>query len=166
MIRACKEGDFEQIWRIINDGARAYQGVIPDDCWHEPYMSRDELRHEINNGVSFQGYEGDGALDGVMGIQNVDDVVLIRHAYVRTDRQGLGIGQKLLRALTREVKRPVLIGTWADASWAIGFYKRNGFRLLSSEEKDRLLRRYWKIPERQAQVSVVLADSNWSDDRA
>ena len=161
MIRACGEQDFEAVWSIINDGAEAYRGVIPADCWSEPYMSREELRHQMADGVRFRGYEEDGALAGVMGLQAVQDVTLIRHAYVRTGKQKLGIGGRLLSHLREMTRGPVLIGTWADAVWAIRFYERHGFSVVGAEEKDRLLRRYWKVPARQAEVSVVLAEEGW-----
>jgi GNAT superfamily N-acetyltransferase len=161
MIRRCSQADFEVIHEIVNDGAQAYKGVIPDDCWTEPYMSKDELQHEIDDGVSFWGYEDRGNLQAVMGIQPVQDVTLIRHAYVRSSGQRQGIGARLLTHLRTLTDGPVLIGTWADAAWAIQFYEKHGFRLLSPELKDRILKRYWKIPERQAETSVVLADTNW-----
>ncbi len=145
---------------IIDDAARAYQGVIPADCWREPYMSREELRREIEAGVVFWGYD-EGELVGVIGIQDVRDVTLFRHAYVRTRMRNRGIGGKLLSFLHGQTKRPVLIGTWAAAEWAIRFYESHGFRLVTMEEKDRLLRKYWSIPERQAETSVVLADEKW-----
>jgi GNAT superfamily N-acetyltransferase len=158
MIRPCTDGDFDTIWSIVNDGAAAYAGVIPPDRWRTPYMSRDELRREIADGVTFSGYEDEGALIGVMGIQDVADVTLIRHAYVRTGFQHRGIGGLLLGHLRTLTQRPVLIGTWAAATWAIRFYERHGFRVVSQEEKERLLRRYWKIPERQVETSVVLVE--------
>ena len=161
MIRRCDERDFDVIWAIINDGARAYDGFIPADCWAEPYMSREKLRHEMDEGVAFWGYEEGGTLAGVMGIQPIRDVTLIRHAYVRTGRQKRGIGAQLLAHLREMAKGAVLIGTWADAVWAIRFYERHGFQLVGSEEKDRLLRKYWSIRERQAETSVVLADATW-----
>jgi GNAT superfamily N-acetyltransferase len=161
MIRRCDERDFEVIWAIINDGAQAYKGTIPADCWTEPYMSKEELRHEMQDGVVFWGYEEGGKLIGVMGIQPVKDVTLIRHAYVRAGSQKRGIGAQLLTHLREMAKGPVLIGTWADAVWAIRFYERHGFRLLSPEEKNRLLTKYWSIPERQAEASVVLVDATW-----
>lgn len=160
MIRLCHLHDFEVIWQIINDGAQAYRGVIPPNCWKEPYMSREELHHEIGEGVEFWGFEEHGALSGVMGIQPVKDVTLIRHAYVRTDRQKAGIGAQLLAHLRSLTRGPVLIGTWADASWAIRFYQKHGFRLVEPAEKDRLLKTYWTIPDSQAAVSVVLADGH------
>jgi GNAT superfamily N-acetyltransferase len=157
MIRRLHEGDFEEIYAIVNDAASAYRGVIPADRWTDPYMPRDELREEIAAGVVFWGYEEDGALAGVMGVQPVQDVTLIRHAYVRTVSQRRGIGVALLAALLAQTDRPVLIGTWSDADWAIRFYEKHGFRLVPPEEKDRLLRRYWTIDERQIETSVVLA---------
>ena len=162
MIRPSDDNDFATIYSIINDAAQAYQGVIPPDRWHEPYMSQDELRHEIQEGVVFWGYyEEEGQLLGVMGIQNIQDVTLIRHAYVRPNRQNQGVGGKLLSALRQQTSRPILIGTWAAAVWAIRFYEKHGFRLVSSQEKERLLRKYWSIPERQIETSVVLADPKW-----
>ena len=158
MIRPCNDADFEAIYSIINDAAQAYEGVIPDDRWHEPYMSKDELRHEIECGVRFSGYEEDGELLGVMGIQDVQDVTLIRHAYVRSASRSKGIGGKLLGELRRLTARPILIGTWAAATWAIRFYERHGFREVSVEEKNRLLKKYWTIPDRQVETSVVLAE--------
>jgi N-acetylglutamate synthase-like GNAT family acetyltransferase len=159
MIRRCEERDFELIWAIINDGAQAYKGNIPADRWTEPYMSREKLRHEIDEGVVFWGYEETGELIGVMGIQQVQDVTLIRHAYVRTSSQKRGIGAQLLAHLRERASGPVLIGTWADAAWAIRFYERHGFELVGSQEKNRLLKKYWSIPERQAETSVVLAET-------
>ena len=161
MIRICAPGDFDQIYAIINDGAKAYRGVIPADRWTEPYMSREKLRHEIDDGVAFWGHEDGGALAGVMGLQDVEDVTLIRHAYVRTASRNQGIGGKLLQHLRTITSRPVLIGTWADAVWAIGFYEKHGFRVVDPDEKTVLLKKYWNIPERQVETSVVLADSQW-----
>ena len=158
MIRQCNPNDFEAIYTIINDAAEAYKGVIPEDRWKTPYMTKDELQQEIDNGVVFWGYEDGGDLVGVMGIQDVKDVTLIRHSYVRTTRQSKGIGGRLLSELREKTGRPILIGTWADAVWAIRFYEKHGFRLVSSEEKDRLLKTYWSIPERQIETSVVLTD--------
>ena len=161
MIRRCDDRDFELIWAIINDGAQAYKGIIPEDRWTEPYMSRSELRHEMDDGVVFWGYEESGELAGVMGIQAVQDVTLIRHAYVVSSRQKQGIGVQLLSHLRKLTPGPVLIGTWSDAAWAIRFYEKHGFRMVSPQQKDRLLRRYWSIPERQIETSVVLADPKW-----
>ncbi len=163
MIRQCNEGDFETIFAIINDAAEAYRGAIPEDRWKEPYMPRAELQEQLYEGVVFHGFEENGELLGVMGIQHVDDVTLIRHAYVRTRHQGRGIGGKLLSHLRLLTNRPVLIGTWEDAGWAIRFYQHHGFRLVSPEEKNRLLRRYWSIPERQTETSVVLGDRIWHE---
>jgi len=161
MIRQCDASEVEPIYSIINDAAEAYRGVIPGDRWKEPYMSKDELQHEIDQGVVFWGYEQDGELVGVMGIQHLQDVTLIRHAYVRTAKQNQGIGEKLLSSLRQQTTRPLLVGTWADALWAIRFYENHGFQLVSWEEKERLLRKYWSIPERQVETSVVLADQRW-----
>lgn len=161
MIRPCGDRDLPAIYAIINDAAVAYRGVIPADRWHEPYMPWEELQHEIAAGVAFWGYEEDGELLGVMGIQHVQDVTLIRHAYVRTARRNQGIGGQLLSVLRRQTDRPILIGTWAAATWAVRFYEQHGFRRVSAEEKDRLLRTYWSIPERQVETSVVLADPGW-----
>ncbi len=161
MIRPCKAEEFDRIYEVINDASVVYKGVIPQDCWKEPYMSREELRREIDGGVKFWGYFEEDRLVGVMGIQPVQDITLIRHAYVRTAAQKKGIGKKLLSRLREETTRPVLVGTWAAAVWAIRFYEKHGFKLVSTEEKDRLLRKYWSIPERQISTSVVLADQNW-----
>jgi N-acetylglutamate synthase-like GNAT family acetyltransferase len=161
MIRRCDDRDFELIWAIINDGAQAYKGIIPADRWTEPYMSKAKLQHEIDESVVFWCYEETGTLVGVMGIQQVQDVTLIRHAYVRSGSQKRGIGAHLLAHLREVANGPVLIGTWADAVWAIRFYERHGFQTVGSEEKNRLLRKYWSIPERQVETSVVLADSTW-----
>jgi len=161
VIHQCSQDDFETIHTIINDGAEAYRGVIPEDRWHEPYMSRDELRHEIDSGVRFWGCRVDEELVGVMGIQDVQDVTLMRHAYVRTAKRRRGVGGRLLTELHRLTTRPVLIGTWAAATWAVRFYEKHGFRLVTPEEKDRLLKKYWSLPERQVETSVVLGDERW-----
>jgi GNAT superfamily N-acetyltransferase len=147
------------MYAVINDAAQAYRGVIPDDRWHEPYMPMEELEAEIRNRVVFWCLEEDGHLIGVMGIQDKGDVVLIRHAYVRTSRRRGGIGTQLLKHLEGLTTKPILIGTWRAATWAIDFYERNGYLIQSREETDRLLRRYWNIPERQIETSVVLAKS-------
>jgi N-acetylglutamate synthase-like GNAT family acetyltransferase len=156
MIRPCRDDERDAILEIVNAAAVAYRGVIPADRWHEPYMPASELEHEIAAGVEFWGYEADGELLGVMGIQPVDDVDLIRHAYVKPGSQRGGIGGALIKHLMESATRPVLVGTWAAAEWAIAFYRRHGFELVSPEEKTRLLRRYWDIPERQIETSVVL----------
>jgi len=150
------ETDRPAIEAIINEAAEAYRGVIPEDCWHEPYMSGAALRREIEAGVRFWGWEDAGALLGVMGSQRVRDVTLIRHAYVRTAAQGRGIGAALLKFLADQTAGALLVGTWAAAQWAIRFYERHGFRLTADEEKDRLLSTYWTIPDRQRETSVVL----------
>jgi GNAT superfamily N-acetyltransferase len=156
MIRRCTDADFAAIETIINEAARAYRGAIPADCWHEPYMTGSDLKAEIAAGVNFWGWDESGALIGVMGLQNVRDVTLIRHAYVRTAHQRRGVGGALLTTLAGQASGPLLVGTWAAAEWAIRFYERHGFRLVSAEEKDRLLNTYWSIPLRQQQTSVVL----------
>ena len=162
MIRKCNASDWGAILEIINDAAAVYQGVIPPDRWHEPYMSREELEHDIQAGVSFWGYADEDGMMGVMGIQDRGDVTLIRHAYVRTRKRKQGVGTRLLRFLEARTEKPILIGTWAAATWAITFYQKNGYRLVPEEEKNRLLRRYWTIPERQVATSVVLADVKWT----
>jgi GNAT superfamily N-acetyltransferase len=162
MIRLCTDADFTAIASIINDAAEAYRGVIPDDCWHEPYMPDDELAEEISRGVRFWGYEEAGALCGVMGIEDIKDVTLVRHAYVRMARRGEGIGGVLLGHLRGMTGRPMLIGTWAAADWAIRFYEARGFRCVLEGEKSRLLRTYWTVPDRQIETSVVLVCDRWS----
>jgi N-acetylglutamate synthase-like GNAT family acetyltransferase len=161
MIRRLDDRDFELIRAIINDGAQAYKGIIPADRWTEPYMSEAKLQHEVDAGVVFWGYEQAGTLVGVMGLQQVEDVTLIRHAYVRTSSQKRGVGAHLLSHLRELAHGPVLIGTWADAVWAIRFYERHDFQLVDPDEKNRLLKKYWTIPERQIETSVVLADPTW-----
>lgn len=155
-IRPCTEEQFHEIWTIINDGASAYRGIIPADRWSEPYMTEEKLRHEIEDGVIFWGLHEDGALQAVMGIQDVLDVTLIRHAYVRTSARRRGFGGALLHHLRALTQRPILIGTWADATWAIHFYQKHGFHLAPAAQKDRLLQTYWKVPPRQIETSVVL----------
>ena len=157
MIRKIPREDFDFVLKIINDTAQAYKGVIPNDRWKEPYMSAEELREQIDSGVEFFGLEQEGEIVGVMGIQDVEDVTLIRHAYVLREYQRRGIGSKLLEYLMGLAKNAeVLVGTWEAASWAIQFYEKHGFALTSPEEKDGLLRKYWDIPERQTETSVVL----------
>jgi len=138
LIRKCTESDFDTIFEIINDAAGAYKGVIPGDRWHQPYMPAEEIRHEIEDGVTFWGFEKDDRLIGVMGIQDRGDVALIRHAYVLTRFQKQGIGEKLLLSLESLTEKPILVGTWKAASWAISFYEKNGYTLVSEEEKDQL----------------------------
>ncbi|HEV2388059.1 MAG TPA: GNAT family N-acetyltransferase [Candidatus Acidoferrales bacterium] len=157
MIRRCTDADIPAIEAIVNDAAQSYRGVIPADRWHDPYMTRSELTAEIAAGVEFWGQEESGELVGVMGLQKVREVMLIRHAYVRPDHQGRGVGSALLAALVGRATGPLLVGTWAAATWAIRFYERHGFRLVSKEEKDQLLDTYWTIPLRQRESSVVLA---------
>lgn len=168
MIRPCTEADTPIIEAIINQAARAYRDVIPADCWHEPYMPKWELLAEIAAGVRFSGWEDSGSLIGVMGIQKVHDATLIRHAYVLSGHQSRGIGGALLATLVGQSSGQLLVGTWAAAEWAIRFYQRHGFRLVSTEEKDRLLSRYWKISPRQRDTSVVLtcADTRECGERA
>jgi len=163
MISRCAQEDFNTIYEIINDGASAYRGVIPADRWHEPYMTEEELKKQMDEGVQFWKYTEDKNSMGVMGIQFKNEVTLIRHAYVRTMQRSKGIGGKLLAHLRSITGTPVLIGTWADASWAIEFYKKHGFRLLPTEEKNILLMKYWTIPVRQVETSVVLASADWQN---
>ena len=160
MIRKCSETEVDVIYEIINDAAQAYKGVIPEDRWHDPYMSHAELRQELQDGIVFWGVYDKQDLIGVMGMQDKGDVALIRHAYVRTDRRNEGIGSRLLQFLESTTGKPILVGTWADATWAISFYHKNGYHLLSEQEKNQLLRKYWKISERQIETSVVLANSS------
>jgi N-acetylglutamate synthase-like GNAT family acetyltransferase len=155
--------DFYNIYSIINDASMAYKGIIPPDRWKEPYMPAKELRSQIDEGVEFWKYtDNNGEILGVMGIQYKKDVTLIRHAYVRTQARQKGVGGQLLLHLVRQTKTPILIGAWKDADWAISFYKKHGFGQVPEEEKNRLLRIYWTIPERQVETSVVLADKNWN----
>jgi GNAT superfamily N-acetyltransferase len=157
VIRPCNDRDAASILRIVNAAAEAYRGVIPDDRWREPYMGADELRGEIAAGVAFSACQTGGEMVGVMGIQPVRNVHLIRHAYVLPEWQGRGIGRRLMEHLRATNRRQVLVGTWAAATWAIRFYELNGFRLVDDEAKALLLRTYWTIPDRQVEVSVVLA---------
>ena len=156
-VRQSVDADFAAILAIVNDAARVYRGVIPADRWHEPYMSTEELEREIAQGVVFWVAEQDGRVSGAMGIQDKGDVALVRHAYVASTAQRAGVGTTLLRHVEGLVEKPILIGTWAAASWAIDFYRRNGFTVVSSCDKDYLLRKYWSIPARQVETSVVLA---------
>ena len=161
MIRTGTDEDFEEIFKIINDAATAYKGIIPPDRWHEPYMTREELQAQIEDGVRFSCYVDHKEIIGVMGIQDKADVGLIRHAYVRTKHRNRGIGTLLLRELLKDSEKPILIGTWKAADWAISFYEKHGFRLVDEEEKDRLLKKYWAIPDRQVETSVVLVDEKY-----
>jgi GNAT superfamily N-acetyltransferase len=157
MIRKLQPAEFNSLLHVVNDAAEAYRGVIPEDRWEEPYMSAEELREEIESGVEFYGWMENSVLMAVMGIQRVNDVTLIRHAYVLTNRQRRGIGENLLRHLLSLARTSeVLVGTWEATYWAIRFYEKHCFRLVTREEKDRLLRKYWNIPERQIETSVVL----------
>src|SRR3954467_9698117 len=156
-IRPCRDDDREAILGNVNAAAEAYRGVIPEDRWHEPYMPMEQLEAEIAAGGEFWGYEDGGVLLGIMGIQPVRDVNLIRHAYVAPERQGRGIGGALLEHLLGVATRPMLVGTWAAATWAIPFYERHGFEYVGPERTAELLRSYWDIPDRQIDTSVVLA---------
>jgi GNAT superfamily N-acetyltransferase len=157
MIYRLSPSEFDSMLNVVNDAAQAYKGVIPEDRWKEPYMPTEELRKEIESGVEFYGWKEDNVLVAVMGIQLVNDVTLIRHAYVLTDHQRRGIGENLLKYLLSLARTSeVLVGTWEAAYWAVRFYEKHGFRLVSKEEKGRLLRKYWNIPERQIETSVVL----------
>lgn len=163
MIRKSREADLAAMLAIVNAAAQAYRGLIPADRWREPYMPRAELDKEIADGVAFWVAEENARLLGVMGIQDKGDVALVRHAYVAPAAQRKGIGAGLLRHVQSLTRKPVLIGTWAAATWAIDFYRRNGFTLLPTADKERLLRKYWSIPARQVETSVVLADGRWMD---
>ena len=161
MIRPAEKKDTDVILTIINDAAQAYKGIIPDDRWHDPYMSMDELKEQIRDGVCFLCYEDGNEIIGVMGLQEKFDVSLIRHAYVKTIQRNSGVGTKLLSHLCRNSMKPILIGTWESATWAIRFYEKNGFVLVDSDTKTKLLKQYWNVPERQIETSVVLADNKW-----
>lgn len=159
VIRQCDDSDTGVIYEIINDAARAYKGATPEDRWHDPYMSYEELNLELEDGVVFWGLSENGHLVGVMGIQDRGAVTLIRHAYVRSDRRMEGLGSRLLRHLESISSKPTLVGKWADANWAIQFCQKNGYTLLSERQKNHLLRKYLRIPERQVETSVVLTNS-------
>jgi GNAT superfamily N-acetyltransferase len=161
MIRVCTEGDIKTVFEIINQAAERYKGVIPSDRWKEPYMPFNELLEEIESGILFWGFEREGGLAGVMGLQDVGDVALIRHAYTLPAEQNQGIAGQLLSFLCDKTDKPILIGTWAAADWAIRFYKNRNFRQVSTAEKNRLLKTYWSIPDRQVETSVVLGDRKW-----
>ena len=162
-IRKSEDADLPRIFAVVNEAALAYRGVIPGDRWHEPYMSADELARDIADGVTFWMAEEDGRVLGVMGIQDKGAVALVRHAYVAPGAQRKGVGRALLHHVRSLTDKPILIGTWADASWAIDFYRRNGFRVLPESDTARVLRAYWSIPERQIETSVVLADGRWME---
>ncbi len=157
MIRRCRDDERAAILAVVNAAAEAYRGVIPDDCWHEPYMPAAELDDEVAAGVEFWGYEADGELVGVMGVQRVRDVDLIRHAYVAPTGQRRGIGSALLERLAPTGPARILVGTWAAADWAIRFYERHGFVVTTRAQTEELLRSYWTISDRQIETSVVLA---------
>ena len=161
LLRQCNPEDLDQILEIINDSAQAYKGVIPEDRWHDPYMPRWELVSEIASGVRFWGIEKNSRLMAVMGLQDKRDVALIRHAYVRTRDRRAGAGALLLGHLEELSRKPMLIGTWAAAHWAVSFYQKHGYNPVSPSEKNRLLKSYWAIPERQIETSIVLADARW-----
>ena len=158
MIRACNDGDIPQMVDVINDAAQKYRGAIAADRWKEPYMPEAELREEIAAGVKFWAWLDGARVVSVMGLQDRGDVALIRHAYTRTAAQGSGAGSALMAHLKTLSRKPMLVGTWKAAVWAVRFYEKRGFRLVEDEEKKRLLRRYWTIPERQVEESVVLSD--------
>ena len=161
MIKPITPDDLSELYDIINDGAMVYRDVIPADCWHEPYMPFDELQGEIAAGVEFWGWEENGRFLGVMGRQDQGEVYLIRHAYVLRSCQQMGIGSKLLAFLRPTLEKPILVGTWAAAWWAVRFYQKHGFKLVTPAAKDRLLRTYWNITDRQVETSVVLGDERW-----
>lgn len=160
MICKCSLEDFNGILCCINDGAEAYRGVIPDDCWQEPYMSPKELKEAIKSGVIFWSYKKHNKIIGVMGLQQKKDVSLIRHAYVKTAYQRKGIGSKLLKHLFNKVQKTLLVGTWEKAGWAIKFYQKHNFKLVSPKEKNELLKKYWDISKKQRKNSVVLRKIN------
>ena len=163
MVQPCQQKDFNEILEIINDAASAYKVFIPSNQWHEPYMSKEELEGQIREGVQFWCYKESDEVTGVMGIQFKSDVSLIRHAYVRSRSRNNGIGSSLLKHLVAMCRTPVLVGTWADAEWAIQFYQKHGFQLLSNMETSILLEKYWVIPAHQAKMSVVLASQDWQN---
>lgn len=165
VIRPARPDDIPALTSIVNAAAEAYRGVIPPDCWHDPYMPEDELRAEIADGVVFWVAEAAGAPAGMMGLQDRGEVALVRHAYVSPQMQRGGLGASLLRHVETLTAKPVLIGTWAAATWAIRFYERNGYTLVPERDKTSLLRRYWSVPDRQIATSVVLGDRRWTQSR-
>jgi N-acetylglutamate synthase-like GNAT family acetyltransferase len=162
MIKPASLTEIDIIYEIINDASIAYKGIIPEDRWHDPYMPMNELLEQINDGVNFYCFHDGDHISGVMGIQDKGDVNLIRHAYVRTSKRNKGIGGTILEYLISKSDKPILIGTWKAASWAVSFYEKYGFQLVTEEEKNILLKKYWKIPERQIETSVVLADKKFN----
>jgi GNAT superfamily N-acetyltransferase len=161
MIKDYRQENFDEVLAVINDAATAYKGVIPADCWHEPYMSAADLQREINAGVSFKVFcNEENTILGVMGAQPVQDVLLIRHAYVRTQARRCGIGRKLILDLQKNATSPILVGTWAAAIWAIKFYEDHGFKALGIAQTRELLEKYWSVPDRQAEQSIVLVDQS------
>jgi len=161
LVRRSLETDSIAMLAIVNDAAHAYRGVIPTDRWRDPYMSPDELENEIAAGVIFWVAEEKQRLLGVMGIQDKGEVALVRHAYIAPSAQRKGMGTRLLHHVEGLSGKPVLVGTWADASWAIKFYRRNGYTVVSEKDRQSLLQKYWSIPQRQIETSIVLADSRW-----
>ena len=157
MIDEYKKADTSKILYIINDASLKYKGIIPDDCWHDPYMSEQELINEFSDGIRMFGYHHNDKLIGTIGIQEVKDVILIRHAYILTSHQGKGTGSALLEYLLKENQNSrLLVGTWLNATWAIQFYEKFGFILRTKEQSTLLLKKYWKIPSKQIKNSVVL----------
>lgn len=161
-IKICGDNDFEKIYHIINESAKAYEGLVPIESWKYPYMSRRELRTEIKKGIVFWGYEEHGDLIAVMGIEYEEDVALIRHAYVLTDKRKQGVGSSLLTLLMQQVEKPVLVATWANVLWAISFYKKHGFKLVENKEKEKLIKKYWKVPLHHLENSILLVDKRFS----
>jgi len=164
-IEPATESDFEAIYRVINDAAMAYKGVIPADRWQDPYMPRAELRQHVEEGERFSCCWEDADVVGVMAIQDKGEVFLVRHAYVCTSHRNQGIGTRLLHELTSGLARPVLVGTWKAAEWAIRFYSRNGYHVVPQGDAEVLLGKYWRIPRRQLETSVVLADARYEKTR-
>ena len=157
MVKEYTKKDISKILHVINDASLRYKGIIPDNCWHEPYMSENELSAEFNNGVHMYGFQHDSKLIGVIGIQKVKDVILIRHAYTLSSYQGKGIGSVLLEYLLKKNQSSrLLVGTWRKATWAIRFYEKFGFILHAKDQSTLLLKKYWKISSNQIKNSVVL----------
>ncbi len=157
MISEYNKTNISKILHVINDASLRYKGIIPDDCWHEPYMSKQELIDEFSDGVCMYGYHHNNILIGVIGTQEVKDVILIRHAYTLTTFQGKGTGSALLEYLLRKNQNSrLLVGTWRNATWAIRFYEKFGFILHAKDQSTLLLNKYWKLPSKQIENSVVL----------